>query len=98
MIKKIDPQCLYNGNDIKIRGIAYCSNGYLLPCCWLDSPFFKKELSTLGLYDEELKLSNNETVDNIVNSKQWKTFIEIITNNYERAPFKCKRQCGNEFT
>lgn len=95
MTKKLVPQCLYNGENLNVRGIAYCSNGFLLPCCWLDSPFNKGDLVKLGFYDEELKLSNNEKVEDIVNSKQWKNFIEIIANDHERAPFKCKKQCGS---
>lgn len=77
-----------------IRGIAYTSQGYMLPCCWLDNPSVRDELEKLGFYDETLKVENNETIDNIIYSDAWSNFIYIINHDPNKAPNKCKRMCG----
>lgn len=92
---EINPRCINAREGEKIKGIAYCSNGYILPCCWLDSLDNIEELTSLGLYDEELKLENNESVDQIVTSPQWKNFLNIITTDSTQIPARCKRYCGN---
>jgi len=93
---KLNPRC-FPANVEKeqcVRGIAYASNGYLMPCCWLDSKAYQTELEKFGLYDEELKVKNNENIESIVNSDQWKMFIKMLHENPELAPTKCKEKCG----
>ena len=94
-MKKLNPLCVDSNDKTDVRGIAYCSNGWLLPCCWLDSPAYKEELSKHGLYNESLKLENNNSVYDIVNSDEWVKFIDLVSNgDYDSTPEKCRRQCG----
>ena len=94
---KLLPECLGNAkNKDYVRGIAYTSEGYLLPCCWLDIPRLKSELERFDLFNEKLKLSNNKSVDDIINSNEWKNFIDVIINDPKNAISQCKRKCGNE--
>lgn len=76
------------------KGIAYTSNGYLLPCCWCDAPSTKKDIEAFGFYNESFKLSNNESVDNIIHSDVWKKFINIIMHQPADAPKCCQEKCG----
>lgn len=92
---KINPRCVKARKNEKIKGIAYCSNGYILPCCWLDSLDNIQELTDLGLYDEELKVENNENIHTIITSEQWKKFLNIITTDNDQIPKRCIRYCGN---
>jgi hypothetical protein len=87
---------MYKDNNGVVMGIAYCSDGYLLPCCWLDTEWSKKTLVELGLYDNELKLENNNSVEDIVKSNQWKSFIRILQEEPELAPKKCHEKCKND--
>lgn len=89
----LKPRCIYKDINNVVQGIAYCSDGYLLPCCWLDGLQSKKELINLGLYDNELKLENNESVEKIIRSKQWVNFIKIISKDNHLAPTKCHEKC-----
>lgn len=94
---KLNPECMPSNKERKgyIRGFAYTSQGYILPCCWLDSARLVEELSKYGLFDNELKLENNKSVSDILSSEQWKKFIEIINSDPDNAPQQCKRKCGN---
>ena len=77
------PRCLNN-----TRYVAYAATGYLLPCCWTDGvPDF------FHFYDESLYIDNNETVEDILNSKTWQEFYHMLENEPDRAPALCKRQC-----
>lgn len=91
----LKPRCIYNDQNKEVMGIAYCSNGYLLPCCWLDGIQSEVQLTKLGLYDNELKLENNNSVDDIVHSTQWKKFIKILIEDPQNAPSKCHEKCKN---
>jgi len=76
------------------QGIAYTSDGYLLPCCWCDATSTKKDFVELGFYDEGLKLSNNKSVEDILYTNVWKKFINIIMHDSVNAPRCCREKCG----
>lgn len=76
------------------QGITYTATGYLMPCCWLDDDVrLIKEYEKLGLHDEELKLANNKSVENIVYSEQWQNFRRILAEEPHNAPTRCKQKC-----
>jgi hypothetical protein len=77
------PRCLNN-----TRFIAYTATGYITPCCWVDQhPEFNK------FYDKSLYIDNNESIDNILNSKIWQEFYHMLENSPETAPTVCREQC-----
>jgi hypothetical protein len=91
------PECMpeFYPKNKYIRGIAYTATGYLLPCCWLDTPRLEQELLKYGLLDENLKLANNATVEDIIHSPQWQNFLNILISEQDNAPSKCKEKCGS---
>jgi len=94
---KLKPRCFVENKEHYgwLQGIAYTSDGYLLPCCWLDSIGYKQDLERLNLLDESLKLENNE-VEDIINSEQWKEFFRVLVEDPDNAPCKCKLKCKDE--
>lgn len=103
MTNYIKPECMpyyYNENGNQeytnrvTQGIAYTSDGYLLPCCWCDAPSTRKDFIDLGFYDNSLKLSKNVSVDNILNSDNWNKFIDIIMHHPQNSPRCCREKCG----
>lgn len=99
----INPECMpyyYDHNKTKIvkdctkQTIAYTADGFLLPCCWCDAPSTRKDIEKLNLYKKELKLSENSSIESILNSQEWKSFIDIIMHDPELAPRCCKEKCG----
>mgnify|MGYP003133557082 CR=1 FL=1 len=102
-LKYIKPRCtpMYyneNGHKVydtrKIKGIAYIANGLLLPCCWCDQIHYQHEFEERGMRDEKLKLENNNSVEDIVESEPWKKFIYTILHEPENATTLCRARCG----
>jgi hypothetical protein len=90
---KIIPKCLaFNTKDNK--GAAYTSDGFMLPCCWLDDPPVYRYIKVCGLKDKELLLSNNERLEDIFTSDQWENFFQTLLNDPENASYMCKKKCG----
>lgn len=85
-----------NGKRIKkavTQGIAYTSDGFLLPCCWLDRERGEKDTVPMGLRDESLRLENNDSIEEILLSQQWQNFIDVLYGDPKNAPTVCKRNC-----
>jgi len=81
-------------NVARIKGIAYLANGHLLPCCWCDQIRHHPEFEKRGMLDENLKLENNNSVEDIVESEPWKKFIYTILHEPENATTLCRERCG----
>tara|TARA_B100001094_G_C17562588_1_gene499020 strand:- start:122 stop:454 length:333 start_codon:yes stop_codon:yes gene_type:complete len=86
---KINPKCLY-----EFQPAAYTSDGYMLPCCWMDDPPVYRYIKECGLKDEELLLSNNDRLDDIFTSDQWENFFSTLLNDPDNASYMCKKKCG----
>lgn len=77
------PRCLNNA-----RYVSYNATGYLTPCCWVDGhPDFKQ------FYEKSLYIDNNEKIEDILNSKVWQDFYNMLETKPELAPSICKKQC-----
>lgn len=89
----LKPKCMPNSENP--TGLYYSAEGYILPCCYLDTINQQtvQQLTELGIFDQELKLSNVPDIETILDSPQWKNFIEILLNKPECAPDKCKSIC-----
>lgn len=94
---KIEPKCLKFG-DRDQKGAAYTSDGFMLPCCWLDDPPVYRYIKESGLKDPELALANNEKLEDIFGSDQWEKFFQILLNEPEKCSYMCKKKCGVDFT
>jgi len=90
---KIDPKCL-KFNSPKNKGAAYTSDGFLLPCCWIDDPPVYRYLLEMGMKDPELALENNDCLEDIFTSDQWENFFQKLFNDPDRCSFMCKKKCG----
>ena len=96
------PDCLIRENEDGTRkkreGFAHTATGYLIPCCMLDTnpddPLYK------DLMKEELKVSNNENIYDILLSDEWETFAKAVVKGankgIEHAPISCQRICGKK--
>lgn len=89
----IKPKCLMFGDKMQ-KGAAYTSDGFMLPCCWMDDPPVYRYIKEMGLKDEELAVANNEKLEDIFTSDQWENFFQIILNKPQNASYMCKKKCG----
>jgi hypothetical protein len=90
---KIIPKCL-QFHETANKGAAYTSDGYMLPCCWLDDPPAHNYIVECGLKDPELAVANNDSLDEIFTSNQWENFFTILIHSPENASYMCKKKCG----
>tara|TARA_B100000925_G_scaffold37833_1_gene24798 strand:+ start:41 stop:400 length:360 start_codon:yes stop_codon:yes gene_type:complete len=90
---KIDPKCLKH-IPRENKGAAYTSDGYMLPCCWLDDPPVYRYVKSCGLKDPELAVENNTKLEDIFTSDQWENFFQILLHNPEKSSYMCKKKCG----
>jgi len=90
---EIKPKCLSFGTRDN-KGAAYTSDGFMLPCCWMDDPPVYRYIKEFGLKDEELALENNSCLDDIFTSDTWEKFFQTLLNDPENAAYMCKKKCG----
>jgi hypothetical protein len=90
---KIKPKCLaFNTRDNK--GAAYTSDGFMLPCCWMDDPPVYRYIKACGLKDDNLAVANNKKLEDIFTSDQWENFFQTLLNDPDNASYMCKKKCG----
>ncbi len=93
---KIDPKCL-KFHESANKGAAYTSDGFMLPCCWMDDPPVHRYIVDSGLKDPELAVANNNSLEEIFTSDQWENFFYTILYNPKNASYMCKKKCGVGF-
>ena len=92
---KLTPKCLSN------KGYGYSAQGYLIPCCWCDpreeygNEHKDKESRQIKdtFFKEHLKLSNVDEIGDIILSREWTDFYNILIDDPDNALDVCKRFC-----
>mgnify|MGYP003311752208 FL=1 len=82
--RSIYPRCLDG------KAVGYSASGHMLPCCWCDD---YKDPGFNSLLTEELKIVNNNTVEDIFNSEPWKEFDKKLRSG-KYLPKTCYKFCG----
>lgn len=71
----LNPKCL-NHN----KNYGWNSEGYLLPCCWHDvNQKYRNEIKEL--FDLKLNINNVNSIEEIINSTEWREFYNNMHNN-----------------
>lgn len=82
---ELDPKCFKDD-----MSFAVTNRGHLIPCCQCDDlgtmndPEFQKLLAVS-------KISDYESIDEILKTKEWTQFFEDLKNN--KGPDACRRIC-----
>jgi len=93
---ELTPKCLSG------KGYGYSAQGYLLPCCWCDprenrTVNGKVDLETEEIksifWKEHLKLTNVDSINEILRSKEWRNFYDTLVDDPNNALEVCKRYC-----
>jgi len=82
----INPKCLQD------RAISYSVTGHILPCCWVNTSWDQPYLKDLFL--DKNHIDNFETLDEIFETSAWINFFDMLKNNPQDAPKKCKQMCN----
>ena len=83
------PKCL-TGAQI----FTMSNEGYLSPCCWAAAD---KRHEYEFLRKEHLNIKNVSSIEEILTSKEWEDFYEILTKNPEQSPPCCKLHCCKDY-
>ena len=85
----LKPKCLLSDRDL-----SYSSTGHILPCCWANVAMDEKQMGPL--FSDKLHIDNNNTVDEIVTSDEWKDFFfKLKTYSLDQLPDTCVENCSN---
>jgi len=84
----LKPKCLLTDRDL-----SYSVTGHILPCCWVNSSFEDKHLKKL--FKDNLHIDNNDSIEDILNSNEWKEFMDLLQNGSDNElPKVCKFFCS----
>jgi len=92
---EIKPRCLTFEPKSYHKPAAYTSDGFMLPCCWLDDPKNDYGVEYFGMKDDHLRVKNVDSLRDIYTSDEWDHFFDTLLNNPERAMKHCQYKCGN---
>jgi len=84
-MSEFNPKCLHK------KDLGYSVSGHITPCCWTNASWNVPQLEVL--FTPELHIDNNETVEDILNSEIWTIFFDVLKNNPDQAPPRCKKFC-----
>lgn len=85
------PRCIFKEQDFVLS-----SEGFFTPCCWLDDELYRNQPYVNDFYKEHLNIENNENIQDIFDSEEWKNFWDILINRPKEAPPVCYEYCASE--
>jgi len=91
-IRKVKRGAQFNPKCLHGRDLAYSVTGHMTPCCWLNVS--SSETWIKDFFSDELHIDNFNSVAEILETKTWVDFFEMLKNEPKRAPLQCKRMCS----
>ena len=79
------------------REFGHSTLGYIIPCCWYD-PVSPGKWLDFSIFTEDLKISNNDSIEDILLSEAWQTFYENLASGPEGASEICLSYCNHSRT
>jgi hypothetical protein len=88
----LKPKCLDGRQSYGYTNVA---GGYILPCCLCDKKDRYKDFKSL--MQEKFKITNVDSIEEILHSEEWQEFYDILINRPGEAPDVCQKFCSNHF-
>ena len=85
---ELRPKCLPKAE------LGNSAMGYLLPCCWLAEGNVEKKYPFLC--NENTHLDNINSVEELLDTKEYKNFYKLLTTTPQKAPDKCWEKCSSK--
>lgn len=73
---------------------GYSAMGYITPCCWIDEGNIEKQYPQL--FNKNTHMNNFKNMEELLQTKEWKNFYDVLKNNPKNAPQKCWDQCSTK--
>ena len=98
-VKELRPKCIPS-KERKIgetQGLGHSAQGFILPCCWMDTPPMQRDKKQEIFYQEKFKISNVDDIKkDILESKEWVEFYLMLQQHPDQAPKVCYKNCGKD--
>ena len=90
----LKPKCIVPDENGNIQCLGHSAQGYITPCCWIDSEPKSRGIAQDIFYQEKMKISNNDDIKDITQSKEWIDFYTLLQDTPEKAPRVCFIKCS----
>ena len=91
----LKPKCVIKSENGRTASLGHSAEGYLTPCCWIDGFLEDRGISQDIFYQEKFLISNNESIKDITQSKEWIDFYTILQKEPDKAPPVCYKMCSD---
>ena len=88
----LKPKCL---DGRQSYGFTNVEGGYLLPCCHCDTKDGYVEFESL--IQEKFKITNVDSIEEILHSEEWQDFYDTLINRPTKAPDTCQKFCSHHY-
>ena len=78
------------------RQMAFTSTGFVVPCCWIDSPGGRRDSTLKQFYQKEMHIDNFAGVGDVIDTPLYKDWFDMLQNKPELAPNYCKHFCSTD--
>ena len=90
----LKPKCLIPDEEGDIQCLGHSAQGYLTPCCWLAAN--PRGIAQDIFYQEKMKICNNDSINDIIQSKEWLDFYTLLQEEPDKAPKVCYKMCSTD--
>ena len=88
----LEPKCMLQGKERR-QQVAVTNRGHLIPCCWIDQTD-ELEQPTMQKMLAVSKISEVESIDEILLSEPWQKFAkDLAENNFKEIMPVCVTHC-----
>ena len=90
----LKPKCIVPDENGNIQCLGHSAQGYITPCCFIDAYSEHRGIAQDIFYQEKMKISNNDDIKDITQSKEWIDFYTLLQDAPEKAPRVCFIKCS----
>ena len=92
----LKPKCIIPDEDRNIQCLGHSAQGYLTPCCFIDAYPKLRGIAQDIFYQDKMKISNNNNINDIIQSKEWLDFYKLLQEEPDKAPKVCHKKCSTD--
>ena len=85
----LKPKCITKDKNGNVQCLGHSADGYITPCCWMND-------NNTIFYQEKFKISNNKSIKDITQSKEWIEFYKLLADEPKKAPWVCHKYCSED--
>ena len=81
-----------------VEPYGHHQTGHIMPCCYVCVNQPEKDFPDIAhMYADHLKIENNDSIDDIINSTEWQEHYEKLRSPDAEWPKICEKFCGDQW-